>query len=196
MRTLALLLALSAAAQNPAAPPASATEAMYQGAAASAERKIAQLQRNAQASKAPAQPVTFTESELNAYVESGALELPEGVERVRFSGRDTVVTTVATVDFDKITAGRQDMSPFMVLFSGTHEVEVVATAVGIGGTGRVHIKSVKLDGITVPRAALNFFVDRYVKPKHPELGLDSTFGLPARIDSAVVGNRVLTVRQK
>jgi hypothetical protein len=100
------------------------------------------------------------------------------------------------VDFDAFTEGRSGGNPLMQLFSGTHDVEVNANGVGIKGEGRVHINSVSIDGITVPRTALQYFVDKYVKPKYPDLGLDSTFDLPARVDSAVVGDHKLTVIQK
>jgi hypothetical protein len=40
------------------------------------------------------------------------------------------------------------------------------------------------------------FVNHYIKPKHPNLGIDNRFQLPDRIDTAVVGNHELTVTQK
>jgi len=43
---------------------------------------------------------------------------------------------------------------------------------------------------------LQFFADRYVKPKHPELGIDSRIQMPDRIDSAVVGRQRVTLVQK
>jgi hypothetical protein len=82
------------------------------------------------------------------------------------------------------------------MFSGTHDVKVTANASGTGGSGTVHVQDVEIDGITVPRIALEFFLDRYLKPKYPTIGLDSTFALPARIDNAVVGKHVLTLRQE
>jgi hypothetical protein len=48
----------------------------------------------------------------------------------------------------------------------------------------------------VPRFLLNLFVEKYLQPKYPELGLDSRFSLPDRIDSAVVGPHQLTIIQK
>jgi hypothetical protein len=60
----------------------------------------------------------------------------------------------------------------------------------------VHTDRVAIDGVEVPQIALQFFIDRYIKPKHPELGTDSRFRMPDRVDSAVVGERQLTVVQK
>jgi len=39
-------------------------------------------------------------------------------------------------------------------------------------------------------------VNRYIKPKYPNLGLENRFALPDKIDTATVGNHELTVVQK
>jgi hypothetical protein len=88
------------------------------------------------------------------------------------------------------------LNPLLSLFTGVHDVHAVARAEGSGGRGRVEIQSVELDGTTVPRMALEFFVSRYITPKHPNVGMHSTFELPSRIDTAAVGQGTLTVTQK
>jgi hypothetical protein len=40
------------------------------------------------------------------------------------------------------------------------------------------------------------FVEKYLQPKYPGVGLDSKFALPARIDTATVGLHKLTITQK
>lgn len=200
MRNFFVLLVIAAAALSQTTkqqrPPASATEAMYQNAARSAERKVEYIRQNGARPNPDPRPTELTENEVNAYLNSGNVELPKGVSRVQLTGSDNRVTGTALVDFDKVTEGRQSSNPLLGLFSGTHDVEVTAQVVGINREGRVHIDSVAIDGIGVPRAALSLFVDRYVKPKHPELGLDSTFKLPSRIDNAVVGPHTVKVQQK
>ena len=57
---------------------------------------------------------------------------------------------------------------------------------GTNGTGTITVQSVYLDSIEVPQMALEFFVDRYLKPRYPNVGVTSTFKLPLRIDSAIV----------
>jgi hypothetical protein len=44
--------------------------------------------------------------------------------------------------------------------------------------------------------ALEYFVSKYITPKYPNIGLDSQFRLPNRIDTATVGYHKLTVTQK
>jgi hypothetical protein len=43
---------------------------------------------------------------------------------------------------------------------------------------------------------LELFVEKYLQPKYPNIGLDSEFDLPYKIDTAVVGRNQLTVTQK
>jgi hypothetical protein len=169
---------------------------MYQSALASADRKFQHIAQNAQASTPDQQPTVLTEREVNAYVASENVKLPTGVKSVRFSGRPGMIDATARVDFDEIMASRRTSNPLLSLFSGVHDVHAVAKAQGSGGQGRVEIQSVDLDGTTIPRMALEFFVERYITPKYPNVGMDSTFKMPYRIDTAAVGQGMLTITQK
>jgi len=100
------------------------------------------------------------------------------------------------VDFDQVTQSSHSSNPLLALFSGVHNVQVSTHAHGERGVGYVHVDRVMIDGVEVPEIALEFFIDRFIKPKHPELGLDSRFPLPDRVDSATVGQRQVTVVQK
>jgi hypothetical protein len=44
--------------------------------------------------------------------------------------------------------------------------------------------------------ALQYFADKYITPKHPNLGVNSIFPLPYKIDTAEVGAEQLSVTQK
>ncbi len=164
--------------------------------AASCQAKLQHIQQNAAAARPDPAPTVLTEDEINAYIAAGGVQLPKGVRSVRFSGAPNVVTSYARVDFDKLTEGRA-MNPLMAaLFTGVHDIVVVADAKGMGGTAEVNVQSVTLDGTQIPRVALEYLVDHYVKPKYPAAGLDSQFHMGYRIDSAQVGSHKLTVRQK
>src|SRR6266487_2164973 len=102
----------------------------------------------------------------------------------------------AQVDFDRIREGSHSSNPLLSIFSGIHEVVVVTHAHGAGGEGFVHVDSVSLDGVEVPRFVLQLFVDKYLKPKYPEIGLDSRFPLPDRGDTATIGPHKLSFTQK
>lgn len=138
----------------------------------------------------------MTEAEINAYLASDEVQYPAGVESVHLTGSQGTVSGTAKVDFDQVRAGIHSSNPLLSIFSGVHNVDVDAHAYGRGGQGYVHVDSVSLDGIEVPQFVLELFVEKYIQPKHPELGIDSRFKLPDRIDSAIVGQHQVTLLQK
>ena len=165
--------------------------------AASCEAKLQHIQRNAAAARPDPAPTVLTEAEINAYIAAGKVQLPKGVRSVRFSGAPNVVTSYARVDFDQLAQSKRASNPLLAaLFTGVHDIVVVADARGTGGVGEVNVQSVTLDGTQIPRVALEYLIDHYVKPKYPAAGLDTRFRLAYRIDSAEVGAHKLTVRQK
>ena len=106
---------------------------------------------------------------------------------ISFLNADTIDAN-ATVDFDAVKQGKRNLNPLLSIFSGVHEVQVTATASAQNGQGHVVIQSVAIDEVGVPHLALAMFVKRYITPKYPDVGLDNTFEMPDRIDSATVGN--------
>ena len=165
-------------------------------AVSSMERKLQHVQSNGTLAHPDQTPTEFTEQEVNAYVASGAIKLPAGVESVNFQVQPEVVIATARVDFDQLKAGRRSSNPLLSMFSGIHDVVVAAHVHGAGGQGYVNVDSVSLDGVEIPRFALQMFVEKYLQPKYPSVGLDSQFALPARIDTATVGLHILTITQK
>src|ERR687888_1177935 len=162
----------------------------------SMERKLQHIESNAQAPRPDPTPTVMSEAEVNAYVNSGAVQLPKGVNRVHLEGLPGIVTANTRVDFDQITHGSRSMNPLLMLFSGVHDVQIATHAHGERGQGYVHVDRVAIDGVEVPQVALQFFIDHYIKPKHPEIGIDTRFQMPDRIDTAAVGRHQLTLVQK
>lgn len=181
---------LAAVAARPNAPAAnnSAVESM--------QGKLDRIQANGEQANPRPLTTVMTEQEVNAYVASGRVRMPKGVQSLRFSGQPGVIDSWARVDFDQLTAGQRSANPLLSMFSGVHDVAVTAHGSGSAGVANVHIDSVALDGVTIPDFALEMFVNHYIKPKYPNLGIDNRFQLPDRIDTAVVGNHQLTVTQK
>jgi len=162
----------------------------------SLQRKLDHIKQNGELPHPDQTPTVMTEEEINDYFAAGRVKLPQGVKKVTFQGQSGVVTGLTTVDFDEIRAGQRSSNPLLSIFSGTHNVRVEADAAGSGGKARVHVRTVSIDGIDVPRMALEFFINKYLKPKYPNVGIDSEFELQERIDMAIVGYHKLTVTQK
>ena len=160
------------------------------------ERKLERIKSNGALPHPDQTPTEFTEHEINAYLASGKVKLPVGVRSVHLEGQPEIVTGTARVDFDQLKAGRRSSNPLLSVFTGIHDVVVVAHAHGAGGQAFVNVDSVSLDNVDIPRFVLQMFVDKYLQPKYPNIGLDSRFALPNRIDTARVGAHKLTVTQK
>ncbi len=163
---------------------------------ASTEQKLRHIEANGQAARPDQTPTVFSEPEINSYLASDNVILPEGVQSVKLAGEPGIITGTARVDFDRIREGTGSANPLLSIFSGVHDVVVVAHAHGAGRQGYVQVDSVSLDGVEIPRFVLQLFVEKYLQPKYPELGLDSRFSLPDRLDTATVGPHKLTVTQK
>lgn len=187
---LAVLVALALASAQSSKPALSAP-------AASMQKKLDAIEANGERESPRPMTTQFTEQEINAYVNSGAAKLPAGVHNLHLVGDEGVIVGTARADFDEIKAGRRgSFNPLLALFSGTHDIQVSAHAVGHNRTGVVDVDSVEIDGTAVPRVAIDLFADHYLKPKYPGIGTHSTFQLPDQIDSATVGAHTLTVVQK
>ena len=158
--------------------------------------KLDHIQQNGEQDHPDQAPTVMTEEEVNDYIAAGRIVLPQGVKKLKLEGRSGVVTAFLNVDFDEIRAGQNSSNPMLSLFSGQHDVRVEADASGSGREGRVHVREVTIDGFSVPRMALEYFVSKYITPKYPNVGIDSQFQLPDKIDMATVGYHKVTVTQK
>jgi hypothetical protein len=160
------------------------------------QQKLDFLERNAKATPVRRRSTQINADEVNAWFAEGGYKLPKGVQKVVFHSQSGVIQADSTIDFDAIKEGKRNLNPLLSMFSGVHEVQVNANASVSAGEGQVNIQSVSIDGVSVPRIALELFVSKYLKPKYPNLGLDNQFRMPDRIDSAVVGNNSAVLTQK
>jgi hypothetical protein len=160
------------------------------------ETKLHHVVDNGRVEQPSPSPTEFTEQEINSYLAGGKVKLPAGVQSVNFQAQPGVATATAQVNFDQIKTGRNSGNPLLALFSGVHTAVVVAHAHGEAGRGFVHVDSVVLDGTEIPPMILQLFVQKFVQPKYPNVGIDSRFALPDRIDEAIVGLQKLTISQK
>jgi len=163
---------------------------------ANIQHKLQHIESNGKLAHPDQTPTILTEPEINAYLASVAVKLPSGVRSVNLQEQPGIAIANIQADFDQLKAGINSSNPLLAAFSGVHEVIVQANAYGSGGKGFVHVNSVALDGVEVPKFVVQLFIDKYLHPKYPQVGLDSEFNLPPRIDTAVIGSHTLTVTQK
>ena len=169
---------------------------MQSAAADSMQKKIDFLKSNAEAKRIDPRPTDFSQNEINAYFAERRVKMPDGVKSVRFVLTLGTVTAYTRVDFDEITASSRSRHPLMAIFTGTHDVQVVADAEGQGGMVHVTVRSVVLDGVSIPHMALEMFIEKWVNPKYPTIKLDGEYRLPVRMDTTKVEQRLGVVTQK
>jgi hypothetical protein len=167
----------------------------------SAVKKFAWLAENGRSANPSTRPTKLTAEEWNAYLNPdgnpGGVKLPEGISSIRISSEPGVAHGEAEIDFDRLTANRSRSNPLLALFTGKHQVTATAHVSAANGVGSVQVDSVLFDGVEVPRLALEFFANRYLRPKYGNaVGMDSTFPLHNRIDTALVGANQVTVTQR
>jgi hypothetical protein len=175
---------------------AQAAPAANSAAVSSMEKKLQHVVSNGKLAQPSPLPTEFTDQEINSYFVSGRVKLPAGVHSVNFQGQPGVVTAAAQVDFDQMKTGRNAANPLLSMFSGVHKVVVVAHTHGEGGQGFVHVDSVTLDDTEISPFLLQLFVQKFLRPKYPDIGIDSRFSLPDHVDTATVGQQKLTLTQK
>jgi hypothetical protein len=164
---------------------------------ASATEKFAWIAENGRSANPSTRPTVLTAGEWNAYLNEGGVKLPEGISGIHISSAPTVAHGEAEVDFDRLTANRSRRNPLLTLFTGKHLVTVTAQVEAANGVGSVHVDSVLFDGVEIPRLALEYFTSRYLRPRYGNaVGMDSTFALHNRIDTAIVGVNQVTITQR
>ena len=160
------------------------------------QRKIDYIQANAKKDPPDGRPTVVQENEVNAYFAQRRLKMPDGVKQVMFQFQPGKLTAHTRIDFEEIMKERHSWNPLLALFSGVHDADVVAYAQGLGGRVQVRVDSVALDGVKVPRMALEMFIEKFVQPKYPAVRLDGDYKLPARLDTVKIAEHQATVTQR
>lgn len=163
------------------------------------ERKAGELQvkidavRKAETATESRQPVTVevSEEELASYVLfSLKEEIPAKVDSI------DVQLTPGTVSAEtRMTFGNDPTKNPMidVLISGTHRLFVKGKLSAAGGKGKFVLEEARVDGIPVPIVLIETLIDRYVKPKYPDVKLDEPFLMPWGIEDLSIAENKASI---
>jgi hypothetical protein len=72
------------------------------------------------------------------------------------------------------------------LLGGTHNLFIKGKLAGEEGRGKFDLQEVRIDGIPVPKILIETILDKYVKPKYPEVDLKEPFDLPWGIEQLTI----------
>jgi hypothetical protein len=177
--------------------PSSRAQQAHSPAFGQARDKLDWIARNGESATPSTRPTVLTAREWNAFLNEGGVKLPEGVTRVRLTSEPGIIHGEADIDFDRLTANRTRSNPLLFLFTGKHRVMADAHAQASHGIAKLNVDSVAFDGVQIPRFALEYFASHYLRPRFGNaVGMDSTFALHNRIDTAVVGADEVTITQR
>ncbi len=106
----------------------------------SMEQKIAHLKQNAAREHPDPKPTEITQDEANAYFAEGGVKMPKGVSGLNLAATPGTLDGHAKVDFDAITEKARSKNPLLGVFTGVHDVHVIAQASGSNGTGTITVQ--------------------------------------------------------
>jgi hypothetical protein len=127
----------------------------------------------------------ISEAELESYVLYSMREdIPVQLDSINVQLTPGTVAANTQVTFNSNSTGNP---LFDALVGGTHNLSVRGHLSGSEGMGKFDLEEVKVDGIPVPKVLIQTLVEKYVKPKYPEVDLKAPFELPWGIRSIDIG---------
>jgi hypothetical protein len=149
--------------------------------------------RKVEKDASPRAPVTVevTEAEFESYVlYSLKEEIPARVDSI-----DVQLTPGEVAADTKMTFGNSPTRNPLIdaLISGTHQLFVKGKLSATGGNGKFTLEEARVDGIPVPIVLIETLVDKYVKPKYPQVKLDEPFTMPWGIEDLTITQGKATI---
>ncbi len=124
--------------------------------------------------------VELSDAELESYVlYSLAEDIPAKIDSIDVRlGQDTIGADTQ-ITFNSNGTGNTVVD---ALIGGTHNLSVKGKFAGSGSRGKFDLQEVHVDGIPVPAILIQTLVNKYVKPKYPDVDLKEPFDLPYGIE--------------
>jgi len=137
-------------------------------------------------SKPQGKQTEVTEAELESFVLFSLRDkIPVKLDSIAVQLLPGAVSADTQVTFNSNNTGNSIVDS---LVGGTHNLFVKGNLSGDERRGKFDLVEVKLDGIPVPRVLIQTLVDKYVKPKYPEVDLREPFDLPWGIRTIAIEN--------
>ncbi len=133
----------------------------------------------------PGSRVTFTERELNAYVEQELPKsVPQGVRDPKLELGSGTATGSALIDFLKLehAAGSPPGWLMRQLLQGEHPVTVSARISAANGHATVDVQRVEISGVTIEGRLLDYLIRNYLNAYYPDAKVGQPFQMSYRID--------------
>ena len=139
----------------------------------------------------PPSRVEISEAELESYVMVYLRkDIPVDINSVRVQLTPGVIATDAKLTIPNVSTGNPLVD---ALVNGTHNIHIGGKLTAARGEGKFDLQSVTVDGIPVPNILIDTLIQKYAKPKYPEVDLKEPFELPWGIEAIDIGLHKATV---
>jgi hypothetical protein len=150
-------------------------------------RRKADLIENDQAK--PGAVISFSVAEANAYArEEARREVGEGLRNAKVWFSAGKASGSAVVDFVKLQTekGRPPGLLLRWMLQGEKEVQVSVKVEARDGKAKIDIDEVYLEGVGIPKGAVDLLIEYYLLPRFPEAKIGEWFELRHRVERITV----------
>ena len=147
-------------------------------------RRKADLIENDQAK--PGSTVSFSVAEANAYArEEARKEVGDGVRNTKVWFGNGTASGSATIDFVKVQTARGKPPGMLMrlMLEGEKDVQVTVRVESRARQAKIDVDEVYINGLGIPKSAVNMLIEYYVMPRYPEAKIGQWFELRHRVDS-------------
>jgi|SRR5688572_11216907 len=135
--------------------------------------------------------VEVLEVELESYVLYSMRDvIPAKVDSIDVQLTPGVVAADTKLTFPSNSTGNPLVD---AVVAGTHTFFLKGKLAASEGRGRFELQEVKVDGIPVPLVLIETLVEKYVKPKYPEVDLKEPFPMPWGMESLTITTGKATI---
>lgn len=133
----------------------------------------------------PGARVSFTERELNAYVEQELpRSVPQGVREPKLELGAGTATGSALIDFLKLERAPGNPPGWLMrqLLQGEYPVTVTARITSGNGHATVDLQNVEISGVAIEGRLLDYLIRNYLNVYYPDAKVGQPFEMSYRID--------------
>ncbi|MCC6586683.1 MAG: hypothetical protein IT168_08190 [Bryobacterales bacterium] len=134
----------------------------------------------------PGSTVSFSVAEANAYArEEARKEVGDGLRNTKVWFGSGTASGSATIDFVKVQTARGKPPGMLMrlMLEGEKDVQVTVRVESRGGQAKIDVDEVYINGLAIPKSAVNLLIDYYVMPRYPEAKIGQWFELRHRVDT-------------
>ena len=154
------------------------------------EEVLKNLQENELSKEPQSKSYTLAESDLNAYLEAQLKKNEHrGVDAlaVRLNPDNNLITTL-DANMEELQMGQQDFAVliFLQMIGSRPKVEIAGELIVEDGVGTYQVKSMLLNGTTVPAALVQIVLTSFGRSQEPPFDPTQPFEMPYRIKTVKI----------